>query len=217
MVNMSKTNKREEQAYLYVRDKIEAREWLPHEHLREQDVAQQLGMSRTPIRKAFKRLHEERFIHVEPYKGVRILKPQIDSKAFQERLEYIELMLNHYIHKLEVDEVSFDPTENYVQLDALKTVVRERSSEFEKQELLFWEALLAKEKNTYIRSLILEAIRGCVPDKGQIRKILQQSRQTKMDHFGKLTEYMAEGNYPYARREVRILLNQLNLNVIQGL
>jgi DNA-binding GntR family transcriptional regulator len=213
---MSK-KRREEEAYDFVREKIETREWLPHEHLREQDVAEQLNMSRTPIRKAFKRLHEERFIHVEPYKGVTILKPQIDSKAFKERLEYIELMLNHYIHKLEVDEIDFDVTEAKELLNQMKPFIREKEATFEKEELFFWKAVLQEEKNNYSRSLILEAIRSSLPDNGPIRKILQQSRQTKMDHFGKLIDYMEEGNYPYARREVRILLNQLNLNVIQGL
>lgn len=214
---MSKAKKREEYVYTYVKEKIETREWLPHEHLREQDVAFELEVSRTPVRKAFQRLHNEGFIHVEPYKGVRILKPQIDSKAFGERLEYIELMLNHYIHKLEVNEVIFDTENAREALEKMRKVVRERSGQFEKIELLYWKAILFKEKNNYSRSLILESIRGSVPEKGKIRKILQQSRQTKMDHFGKLTDYLEEGNYPYARREVRIMLNQLNLNVIQGI
>lgn len=214
---MSKTKKREQEAYLFVREKIEMREWLPHEHLREQDVAEELGMSRTPIRKAFQKLHKERFIHMEPYKGARILKPQIDAKAFQERLEYLELMLNHYLHKLEVDEVDFDGEEIRQTVEELKIYTREPSLEFERKEWAFWQKVLVKEENNYSRSLILETVRGSIPEKGKIKKILQQSRQTKLDHFGKLVEYMEEQNYPYARREVRILLNQLKLNVIQGM
>lgn len=214
---MSKTKKREQEAYLFVREKIEMREWLPHEHLREQDVAEELGMSRTPIRKAFKKLHKERFIHMEPYKGARILKPQIDTKAFQERLEYLELMLNHYLHKLEVDEVEFEGEELRNVVEELKKYTRDRSQVFEEKEGLFWQHLLIKEENNYSRSLILETIRGSIPEKGKIKTILQQSRQTKLDHFGKLVDYMEAKNYPYARREVRILLNQLHLNVVQGM
>lgn len=214
---MSKAKRRENEAYQYVKEKIETRQWLPHEHLREEDVARELKMSRTPVRNAFRKLHQEKYIHVEPYKGVRILKPKIDSSAFHERLDFIELMLVHYIHKLEVEEYIFDTSVISETLEKLKNISRNSSNEFEQEETIFWKELLVQEKNRYSRSLIIETIHGNIPDEPIVRKILQQSRQTKLNHFAKMIDFIEKGNYPYARREVRILLNQLNLNVIQGM
>lgn len=214
---MSKAKKRENEAYQYVREMIDLKEWLPHQHIREEDVARELQMSRTPIRNALKKLHEEKLIHVEPYKGARILKPEIDSAAFYERLEFIELMLNHYIHKLEVEEFVFDTVDIRENLKRMIKVSRDSSSAFEMEEQNFWNKVLIYEKNSYSRSLLLETIYGNADTDAKVRKILQQSRQTKLNHFKQLTDYIEKGNYPYARREVRILLNQLNLNVIQGI
>lgn len=213
---MPKPNNLEEEAYEFIRGKIESREWLPNAHLREQVIAERLNMSRSPVRKAFRRLHEEQLVHIEPHKGVRILAKQIKPKDFRDRTEYIELMLNHYIHKLELNEVVLETMKIQEQLQVMKDKVSQPAADFEQEELFFWKLFLMYEENKYIQLLTLEAIGENMPENGKIQKILQQSRQTKLSHLSQLLDYLAEKNYPYARREVRILLNQLNLNVIQG-
>lgn len=55
------------------------------------------------------------------------------------------------------------------------------------------------------------------PEEGSINKVLYRSRQTKIKQYQQLVAFLSEANYPYARREIRILLNQIRLNVIQGI
>lgn len=216
-MKMSKTKKREQEAYRFIKQKIVSKEWLPQKHIREQDVAKQLEMSRTPIRNAFLQLAEDQLIEIEPYKGAKILPLKIDSKAFQERAEFIELMTNHYFFKLE-------KTEKQLELHLLKQLLqnmnefsRAEAMDFEQEEWRFWEALLELEANRYSRSMILSAVREMLPEEGKIQNVLSKSRLTKLKHYNQLLEYLEVPNYPYARREIRIMLNQLLLNIIQSM
>ena len=59
---MKKIKKRELEAYHFIKRKIENKEWLPQKHIREQDIAEILGMSRTPIRNAVMLLEKKKNI-----------------------------------------------------------------------------------------------------------------------------------------------------------
>jgi len=213
---MAKGKWLEEQAYEFILNKIENREWLPQEHIRELEVAKKLDISRTPVRKAFKRLEEENILEIVPYKGAVILNPRIDSSSFQNRTEFLELYLIHYFHKLERNEIEFSTEKLEEKIIELKEAMNYRDKSFEEKELEFWQLLLEYSSNKYSKAQILETIRTSIPDKGKIRARILSSRKSKVEHFEKLIELLSEDNYPFVRREVRILLNQLNLNVIQG-
>jgi len=214
---MAKSKRLETAAYDYILGKIKTREWLPQEHVRELKVAEDLDISRTPVRNAFKKLEEESVLRIEPYKGAKILKPQIDVKGFQERTEYLELFMVHYLYKLEKNEVDFDTEVLEQKLQELQNSKENPEKDFEKLEIDFWELLLDNSQNQFGKASILETIRTLLSEEGKIRERMISSREGKVEHFGKLIGYLDESNYPYARREVRILLNQLNMNVIQGI
>lgn len=213
---MSKVKKRELEAYHFIKRKIENKEWLPQKHIREQDVARTLEMSRTPIRNAFIRLEKEQFIIIEPYKGAKILPLKVNSQSFQERIEFIELMVVHYLMKLEKSEKQIDLKLSIKRFNKMKLVSSNTENDFEEEEWRLWEELLILETNRYSRALILNSIKDLLPDDGKLLEILYRSRQTKIKHYQQLISFLEESNYPYARREVRILLNQLHLNVIQS-
>lgn len=213
---MTKVKKREIEAYHFIKQKIESKEWLPQKHIREQDLANMLEMSRTPIRNAFTRLEKENYIVIEPYKGVRILPLVIDPKAFRERIEFIELMVIHYLMKLEKSEKQMELKEAKNILQSMQKANLNNEDDFEEKEWNLWEELLVLENNRYSRSLILNSMKDLLPDSGKILSILYKSRQTKINHYEQLIQYLEEHNYPYARREIRILLNQLLLNIVQA-
>ena len=58
-----------EQAYLALRRCLADGTYPPGAHLREEDLATQLGVSRTPLREALRRLDAEGWLRVVPNQG----------------------------------------------------------------------------------------------------------------------------------------------------
>jgi DNA-binding GntR family transcriptional regulator len=62
-----------------IRDAVAHGRLSPGERLVEEDIAADLGVSRTPVREAFTRLEIEGLIEVEPRKGVRVRALNVDD------------------------------------------------------------------------------------------------------------------------------------------
>jgi DNA-binding GntR family transcriptional regulator len=60
-------------AYKAIRRRILDNSWAPGYNAMEQEIAQELGMSRTPVREALMRLHNEGLVEVIPRRGMRVL------------------------------------------------------------------------------------------------------------------------------------------------
>lgn len=206
----------EEAAYHYIKEKITTRYWLPDAHIREQDVADALNMSRTPVRKAFAQLEKEGWVVKEPYRGIRIQRPKLSEKDFQHRMEFLELMINHYLHKLQLEEVEFDTAELEELISELEKLVNGDHQAFLEREMEFWRILFQHSKNDYNEGMIFTTLQSVYSQEGTLKQVIAKSRGEKVSRFQRLTNYVREQNYPYARREIRILINQLQLNVIQG-
>lgn len=205
----------EQTVYDFVEGKIKAKDWLPKQHIKEMDIAKALDISRTPIRGAFKRLEEEGFLKIIPYKGARILEPEIDSEAFQERTQFLEVLISYHFQTVEISEIDYDVAmlkEDFEELVDLKY----SEDDFEEKEMDFWHSLLYYCDNDYMRGIMMDTVRFLLPKTGRLQGIIKSSRDKKLKHYDQLIQYLDENNYPYVRRELRILLNQLNMNVIQG-
>lgn len=59
-------------AYSAIRQGLSAGRWAPGSHLRESELAAELGISRTPVREALRRLASEQLVSFEPHLGVRV-------------------------------------------------------------------------------------------------------------------------------------------------
>ncbi len=59
-------------AYAAVRDGIVSGEHAAGSRLREEDLAEALGVSRTPVREALRRLHSEGLVELEPRRGALV-------------------------------------------------------------------------------------------------------------------------------------------------
>lgn len=62
-----------EQTYNMLKEAIIAGEFPPGEWLSEDQITESLGVSRTPVREAFKQLHSEGLIELFPRKGAHII------------------------------------------------------------------------------------------------------------------------------------------------
>lgn len=216
---MVKSKNLETQAYLHIKEKIETRQWLPNTHITEQDLSQELGISRTPIRRAFLRLQEESVLEIIPHKGATIQEPAIDNKGFQDRLGFIEMSLNNYLHQIQIRETTFDISELEHHVGLLSTLTgKNQEKEFYAIETKYWQNFVRYAKNTYNVSLVMDTLRSLNQQKNkEIQVVLSESREVKVKHLTQLTSYLAESQYAYARKEIRILLNQISLAIIQGI
>ena len=216
---MSKPKKLVETVYQYSKDQILTKQRLPQTHITEIGLSKKLGISRTPIRQAFLRLEEEGYIAIEPNKGIRICENQISLQGFQERLEFMELVLIDYLHFLQIKEIQFDATTLEEIVDRLKKQAYVREFEvFSSIEFEYWKSLYRYAKNTYTTSLFMEMIRSINGQTNEeIKGFLQISQATKVKHFNNILSLLKSNNYALARKEVRILINQLSLIAIQGI
>lgn len=68
-----------DQVYTVLRDRIVHREIGPGAFIREQEVSQALGVSRTPVREALGRLASEGFAERIPHRGFRVPEESVDD------------------------------------------------------------------------------------------------------------------------------------------
>lgn len=216
---MSKPKKLEDTVYHYSINQISTKQWLPQTHITEIGLSEKLGISRTPIRQAFLRLEEEGYIVIEPNKGIRIQEKQISLQGFQEQLEFMELVMIDYLHFLQIREIQFntDCLENTI--DQINQVTDAKELEvFLTIEFDYLKGLFRYTKNSYTTSLFLDTFRSIKEQKNQdMKEYLQLSQSTKIKHFNQIVLFLKTDDYALARKEVRILINQLSLIAIQGI
>lgn len=201
--------------YEYIVGRIEIGDLLVREHITEQYVANTLDISRTPVRKAFTRLVDEGYLEDIANVGVRVKQQDITTADFQEQLDLFEKLINFYLFDLEKKEIEFAVDKLTIQIERLKAAEAEQEIDFTKEELIFWEEVLKHNQNSYSKKILLKTLKDSICITGTIGEILEKSRPAIVKNLEQLVTYLAVGNYAYARREIRILLNQLKLNVIE--
>lgn len=216
---MGKAKSLESQAYQYIKEKIAARQWLPNTHITEQDLSKTLGISRTPVRRAFLHLQEEGQLKIEPHKGAVVQEPEIDHKGFQDRIGFLELILNHYFHELQIKEFTFETEELEKQVSLMTNLTGPTEEEaFYSEMTVYLTELVQHAKNTYQMVLLMDTMRSITQqEEKEIQTVLSISRKTVVKHLANLNRYLAEAQYALARKEVRILMNQLSLALLQGI
>jgi len=82
-----------QRAYRELRRRILDNEMPPNAHYLEQELADALGMSRTPVREALIRLADERLVEIRPRHGARILPVSVDDmREIYEMMTELEAM-----------------------------------------------------------------------------------------------------------------------------
>jgi len=85
----------DERAYLQIKKAILSGMLVPGEPIVETQLAEELGVSRTPVRKAIWRLEQEGFITSAPFKGYYVSK--IDSQDIKEIYQLREILECHLV------------------------------------------------------------------------------------------------------------------------
>lgn len=216
---MAKAKSLESQAYQYIKEKIETRQWLPNTHITEQDLSEVLNISRTPIRRAFIHLQEEAMLKIVPHKGAVVQEPTIDNRGFQDRIGFMELILNNYLHEIQIKEIVFETEELEQQVSVMEELIgHQEEEEFYSAMSLYLKELVYYAKNTYQVMLLMDTMRSITQqEEREIKTALSISRVLIVKHLTSLNQHLKESQYALARKEVRILMNQLSLALLQGI
>lgn len=213
---MKKMNRVEAKAYDYIKNQILLSHWVKDRQIKEMHVARHLDISRTPVRHALTRLIEEGFVYKVPHTGVFVGNKPLELSQRKERIYYLEALLQHIFYTLQLDECVIDTEPLLDKITDLKVAESQKSNQFEMAEIDFWEVLLDYHTNTYMNDQVIETMSSLYQDSNRTPIVFKKSRSIKIVHYEKLIEWLSARNYTYARREIRILLNQLLINLIQG-
>ena len=125
-----KRESRVEQAYAEIRRRILDNYYAPGHQVLEQELAADLGMSRTPVREALVRLQNERFVQLIPRHGMRVVPLSIqDLREVYEVLTSLELTAIERLARADLDEEA---------LAAIEKSVDEMDSAVKKKDVDAW-------------------------------------------------------------------------------
>ena len=205
----------DQKVYQYLLEKIERGDLAERERITEESLQKELGISRTPVRKALRDLADKGYLENIPNIGVFVKAKEIDQKAFQERVDFIELLVVNELFQLEKREVLFEVESLNLLIEKMLERIRLESVSFEEEVITYFEELLAYSQNDYIKKMILRSLRELFLSQATIRGILKDNRQQYFEHLIELVNQLEKSDYPLARREVRILMNKMKLDVIE--
>ena len=134
--------------YLDLRGKIVSKELKPSQRLLEVKIATEMGVSRTPVREALRRLANEGLVKIVPNSGARVAAPTVNEmeNAYNVR---------EYLESLSVELACRNGMDRRV-LERLEEVLRSEESAFENKDL---DAFL--EANNTFHRLIAESGTMC--------------------------------------------------------
>lgn len=211
-----RAKKAERKVYEYLLKQLTDGSLGPNSKIVEQEVAQQLGVSRSPVRSALQILEGEGYLKLVPYKGALVLEKPMDTTAYVEQLKVFELLFSQYLFQLEAKSGVLDDQQLAQQLSQIAKGLSQLSrEEIVALEVDLLELLLSEQANHYYKTLLLTLMKeALITDFSHTILPEEDSLLLFFEHFKQVVAYLKKGEHPQARREVRIFINGLTLAVI---
>jgi DNA-binding GntR family transcriptional regulator len=149
-------------AYEFIREKILTREYAPGHHLMTEDLSEAIGVSRTPIRDALRKLESDGFVIIKPREGASV--KTMDFEEFRQICE-VRLALESYASGLAA--VNRTPRDMQVIKAAFDSMCRINSKNWAKndeatlmeklaeEDVRFHVAIITASKNALLKKEIL--------------------------------------------------------------
>ena len=119
-----------QRAYREIRRRILDNDMPPNAQYLEQELADALGMSRTPVREALIRLSDERLVEVRPRHGARVLPVSVDDmREIYELMTELEALAAHIVAERGLTRE---------ELREIERSVKEMNAALERDDLLDW-------------------------------------------------------------------------------
>ena len=211
-----KTNKTARLVQEKIRHQIELGILKPGSRIIETDIATEFKVSRSPVRAACDLLVEEGILTKIPYRGLIVNLPKITEKEFVDRLDVFELLVIQYFFYLEKQLIKLPLSEIEEQFEALKKVKQSGDvTDIIRRELLFFQVLVSSHKNVYYQKLLTTLLDELLnSDPLFYRQDSDRLSLVYFNYFTDIWESLKIKDYPKARRDVRLFINDAKLNVL---
>lgn len=203
-----KKGKTQQYVYDYMLQQIETDTWLNGYHIIEQDIANELNVSRTPIRGAIEQLIDAKYLEKTPNRGVIVRRRRIGNKEFIERTQLIELLCSHFLFQLQIKDSLID----HLAFSDLKDLTKQ-TLDRENHYDMFWTYFLAPLKNDLMKASILthaSALKLVDFPNVSIKFLYDETNKLSK----KLPTLLIDKQFDLARKEIRVYINRLNLELI---
>jgi len=125
----------------------------PGEKLREKELCEELGVSRTPLREAFRILQVERLLVHEPYIGVKVA--HFSKKFLKETWEIRKVLESYAAGQCVVNFTEADRCEYQEILDKMENISLDDLVEFEKADENLHMLIAQKSGNMELEQMII--------------------------------------------------------------
>lgn len=213
---MAKTKSYKDIAYQYLKEQIDSNLLLPDTHLKEVEIAETLGMSRTPVRKAMAQLAEEDYIRIEQYKGAVVAKNALNARAIVERLQFIELLTMNLFQQMQNKDVQVevDKVEELKNTIIISLEAPDLETYFDAEFRMF-TYLVSFYPNSYFRQVTLNTIQPLhelyIKEYKEDADVFKREAHDLRSIYPTMLDALSNKDYAMARKQARIWINQLIL------
>ena len=206
---------RVEQAYLEIKRRIMGNVYPPNLRVLEQDLAHQLGVSRTPVREALIRLENEGLVEVQPRRGMRVvpISPD-DMRDVYEVLMCLEPQAAERLAERRPSRAELAPLIGAVE-DMERTLASDDLDSWAEADERFHRLLLELAGNSRLTAMALTVFDQVHRARMVTLRIRPMPQQSNIDHRA-LVEAILEGDGRKAagihrdhRRRAMLLLTEL--------
>ncbi|MBC1419569.1 GntR family transcriptional regulator [Listeria fleischmannii] len=193
--------------YYSVIEKIKNGELKPDEHLTEERLSKELGVSRSPIRKAITALVAEGVLDYRTYSGVVVKDSLVDSTRYVQLLEVIELFVKATFDKIEQseEEMDIEELEKCVQSMDRASYLRD-IDEYIFNEHQFFLRLINYSGNPYFKDMAKKVFFNIKYFSADgITNHNEEMRERNIKQFGVIISYLNKKDYENALSEIKKL------------
>ncbi|WP_163652103.1 GntR family transcriptional regulator [Listeria sp. PSOL-1] len=203
--------------YFSIIKKINSGELKPNEHLTEERLSKELGVSRSPIRKAITALVAEGVLDYRTYSGVVVKDSIVDSTRYVQSLEVIELFVKSTLEKIEQKETNIDTADlrNYIH-DMDRASYLKDIDEYIFNQHQFFLKLISFSENPYYREMVKKVFFNLTYFAvDSVNQIPEEGRDRTIKHFTLIVDLLEAQKYQEVYVEVKNLLNEFVVNAFR--
>ncbi|WP_088815527.1 MULTISPECIES: GntR family transcriptional regulator [Listeria] len=200
----------EKLAYYTIKEKILSGNLRVGDRVTETVIADELKISRTPVRKALASLEKEGLIEVRTNRGAIVIESSMSVNRFVELLEITEIMINQTLTKVENKRIQIDMGYFQKKVEQLK-MLHQKGEEDQFIAELFncFFAFIRLMQNTYANRFV-QMIESDFDSKAQKEiKIIPFILAEKTIRCLEVTiQNVQDNDFVAARKEVQTIMNQ---------
>lgn len=182
-----------ERTYQEIKQRIMGNFYPPNLRVLEQDLAHQLGVSRTPVREALIRLQNEGLVEVQPRRGMRVIPISPDDmREVYEVLMCLESQAAERLAERRPSEAELEPLMSAVE-DMERALERGDLESWAESDQRFHRLLLELAGNSRLSAMALTVFDQVHRARMATLRIRPLPRQSNKDHRA-LVEAVLEGD-----------------------